>query len=424
LVESGSIENLYCAELKGILFINPIFKPGRSVSVVEEMKNTVQIAYSAESGEPFAAETNWLKWATLFGFWTFFSFLYANQIYFEMLHNPRMHHSWWRIAFWQLVAWYIWGCLTPLIYNLGRRFPCEGRTWVKGLLVHLSAGLFLAAVHVAAATSLRMLIRPFDVWSDVNPFLLQYQGELRNFFLFDFFVYWAILGVGYAFDYRERYRERESQASQLKVQLAQAQLESLKMQLHPHFLFNTLHTIAGLVRTNERQPAVNMIAGLSDLLRHALDSADEQEVPLREEVKFIELYLDIQKVRFSDRLTVRMEIAPETLDALVPNLILQPLVENAIRHGISPNDSGGVIVINTYRDNGMLRIRVSDDGPGLQSGWRMEESEGIGLANTSERLKHLYGSEHRFDLSNGAAGGTVAAIAIPFRVGYHLASGR
>jgi sensor histidine kinase YesM len=292
------------------------------------------------------------------------------------------------------------------------------------LLIHLTAGVFVSAVHIAAATSLRMLIRPFDVWSDTNPFLQQYQAELRNFFLFDFFVYWAILGVGYAFDYRERYRERESLASQLKAQLAEAQLESLKMQLHPHFLFNTLHTIAGLVRSNEKLPAVNMIAGLSDLLRHALESADEQEVPLREELKFIELYLDIQKVRFSDRLTVRMEIAPDTLDALVPNLLLQPLVENAIRHGISLDDSAGVIIINAYRDDGMLRIRVCDDGPGLQSGWLLEESEGIGLANTSERLKHLYGAEHRFDLSNGATGGMIAAIAIPFRVGYHLAAGR
>jgi LytS/YehU family sensor histidine kinase len=269
-----------------------------------------------------------------------------------------------------------------------------------------------------------MLIQPFDVWSDTRPFLLQYQGELRNFFLFDFFVYWAILGVGYAFDYRERYRERESLASQLKAQLAQAQLESLKMQLHPHFLFNTLHTIAGLVRGNEKAPAVNMIVGLSDLLRRALDNADEQEVPLREELKFTELYLDIQQARFSDRLRVRMEIAPETLDALVPNLILQPLVENAIRHGISLNDSAGVIVINTYRDDALLRIRVCDDGPGLQSGWRMEKSEGIGLANTSERLKHLYGAEHQFDLRNGASGGMIVAIAFPFRVSYDPASGR
>ncbi|MDX6695919.1 MAG: two-component system, LytTR family, sensor kinase [Blastocatellia bacterium] len=388
------------------------------------MKNAVQITYSAESGQPSEAGINWLKWAVLFGFWTFFSFLYANQIYFEMLHNPRMHHSWWRIAFWQLVVWYIWGCLSPLILSLGRKFPCEGPSWLRGLLVHLSAGVFISALHIAVATYLRMLIRPFDVWSDISPFLVQYQGELRNFFLFDFFIYWAILGVGYAFDYRERYRERESLAAQLKSQLAEAKLESLKMQLHPHFLFNTLHAISGLVRSNEKLPAVNMIAGLSDLLRHALENADEQEVPLRDEVKFVELYLDIQKVRFSDRLTVRMEIAPDTLDALVPNLLLQPLVENAIRHGISVNDSAGVIIINAYRDDRMLRIRVCDDGPGLQSGWQMEDGEGIGLANTSERLKHLYGAEHRFDLSNGATGGMIAAIAIPFRVSYHLAAGR
>lgn len=366
---------------------------------------------------------NWLKWAILFGFWTLFSFLYANQIYFEMLHNPNMHHSWWRIAFWQLTVWYFWGCLSPLILNLGRKFPCEGRAWLKGLLIHLLAGVMLAAVHTAAATSLRILIQPFDVWSDTRPFLSQYQDELRNFFLFDFFIYWAILGVGFAFDYRERYRERESLAAQLKAQLAQAQLESLKMQLHPHFLFNTLHTIAGLVRGNEKAPAVNMIVGLSNLLRRALESADEQEVPLREELKFTELYLDIQKARFSDRLTVRMEIDPETLDALVPNLLLQPLVENAIRHGISLNESAGVIVINAYRDDDVLRVNVRDDGPGLQSGWRMDES-GIGLANTSERLKHLYGAEHRFELRNGTTGGMTAAIAIPFRVGYELTAGR
>jgi two-component sensor histidine kinase len=389
------------------------------------MKNGVEITYSAEAGVPPAARGGWLKWGVLFGFWTFFSFLYANQIYFEMLHNPRMHHSWWRIVFWQLTVWYIWGCLSPLILGLGRRFPCEGRSWLKGLPVHLSAGVLVAAVHLAAATSLRMLIQPFDVWSDTRPFLLQYQEELRNFFLFDFFIYWAILGVGYAFDYRERYRERESVAAELKAQLAQAQLESLKMQLHPHFLFNALHTIAGLVRGNEKVPAVNMIAGLSDLLRRALDNADEQEVALREELKFIELYLDIQKVRFADRLTVRMEVAPDALDALVPNLILQPLVENAIRHGISLNDSAGVIVINAYCDGDRkLRLSVCDDGPGLQSGWRMEQSEGIGLANTAERLKHLYGAEHRFELRNGESGGMTVSITIPFRIGYALAAGR
>jgi LytS/YehU family sensor histidine kinase len=187
------------------------------------------------------------------------------------------------------------------------------------------------------------------------------------------------------------------------------------MQLHPHFLFNTLHTIAGLVRGNEKQSAVNMISGLSDLLRRALESADEQEVTVKDEVKFIDLYLDIQKVRFSDRLTARMEIDPETLNALLPNLILQPLVENAIRHGIAHKKSPGLLVVKTFHKNGHLHITVSDDGPGLSSDWKAKNHDGIGLVNTSERLKHLYGSDHRFDLRNSETGGTTASIVIPFR---------
>jgi two-component sensor histidine kinase len=356
-----------------------------------------------------------LKWAIIFGFWTFFSFLYANQIYFEMLHNPAMHHSWWRIVYWQLVVWYAWCCLTPVILDLGRRFPVEGSAWWRGLLIHLPLSALLSVVHIAAATYVKMVIRPFDVWSDTSPFLQQYQSELDSFFLFDFVMYWAILGVGYAFDYRERYRERESLATQLRAQLAQAQLESLKVQLHPHFLFNTLHTISGLVRAGERTPAVNMIAGLSELLRRALDSADEQEVPLRDEVKFVELYLDIQKVRFSDHLKVRMDVAPDTLDALVPNLVLQPLVENAVRHGVSPDETAGTIVVSAYRSDGTLHLGVWDDGPGLQSGWRDGQGEGIGLANTRARLERLYGPDQRFDLHGGAGGGVTASIAIPFR---------
>jgi len=374
-------------------------------------RDTIDIAEPVNGA---TARINWPLWLIIFGFWTLFSFLYANQIYFEMLHNPNMHHSWWRIAFWQLVVWYLWGFLSPLILSLGRRFPLEGPARIQGLLAHFSACALFSAIHIAAATAVRMLIRPFDVWSDVNPFMVQYQAELQNFFLFDVLVYWAIFGVGYAFDYRERYRQHESQASRLKAQLMQAQLESLKMQLHPHFLFNTLHTIAGLVRSDDKQSAVNMISGLSDLLRHALQNAGEQEVSLEEEVKFTELYLDIQKVRFSDRLTVRMEIAPDSLNAMVPNLILQPLVENAIRHGISLKDGAGLLVIRSRRENGNLQITVSDDGPGLRSDWQ-SRNEGIGLANTSERLKHLYGGEHRFELRNGAQGGITAFITIPFR---------
>ncbi|HVQ39475.1 MAG TPA: histidine kinase [Pyrinomonadaceae bacterium] len=379
------------------------------------MRSEIQGTQPAEPETTRSHRVNWPMWVIIFGFWTFFSFLYANQIYFEMLHNPNMHHSWWRIAFWQLLVWYSWGFLSPLILSLGRCLPLEGPARLRGLLVHVFACAALSTLHVACATALRMIIEPFDVWSDTNPFLVQFQGELRNFFLVDVLVYWAVFGMGYAFDYRKRYRERESQASHLKAQLAQAQLESLKMQLHPHFLFNTLHTIAGLVRGNEKQSAVNMISGLSDLLRHALESADEQEVKLKDEVKFIELYLDIQQVRFSDRLTVLIEIDPETLDALVPNLILQPLVENAIRHGIALKDSPGRLVIKSSLSNGQMLLTVSDDGPGLPSNWQATNHDGIGLVNTRERLKHLYGSEHRFELRNGVARGLTVFVAIPFR---------
>ena len=376
-------------------------------------------AFNVAGVEGARVRVDWLKWGSLFGFWSVFSFLNANQVYFEMLHKPGMHHSWWRIVFWQLAVWWVWGCLTPIILGLGRRVTGAKASWLRGLLIHLPFSLLLPAAHVAASTELRILIQPFDVWSDTRPFLAQFSGELRSLFLFDFFVYWAVLGAGYAFDYRERYRERERDASELKAQLAQARLEALKVQLHPHFLFNTLHTISGLVRGGDRQPAVNMIAGLSELLRRALESGDEQEVPLREELKFVELYLDIQLVRFSDRLTVRTDVAPAALDALVPNMLLQPLVENAIRHGVAPCESPGLISINAYRSGRMLHVEVSDDGPGLQSGWRIEESEGIGLANTVERLKRLYGSEQRFELRNvvGVGSGVTASVVIPFREG-------
>jgi len=187
------------------------------------------------------------------------------------------------------------------------------------------------------------------------------------------------------------------------------------MQLHPHFLFNTLNAIAGLVRDRKDKAAVQMIAGLSDLLRHTLENSGKQEVPLREELDFLELYLDIQQMRFSDRLTVRMEVAPETLNARVPNLILQPLVENAIRHGVAARVSAGEVYISARRENGALELKVADDGPGLKRGWRIEDAGGIGLSNTRERLAQLYGKEHRFEVRNREGGGVEAALLIPWR---------
>ena len=206
--------------------------------------------------------------------------------------------------------------------------------------------------------------------------------------------------------YRES-RDRE----QLEVQLAQAQVQSLKLQLHPHFLFNTLNTITALIGTDP-YGAERMVSGLSDLLRLSLRNASEQEVPLERELEILQHYLSIQEIRFADRLTVRYDIGNDVRHALVPNLLLQPLVENAIRHGIAPRAAPGTIMVAAHRVNDVLRIVVEDDGvgPGSSSG-----GEGIGLRNTRARLERLYGPQHRLELSGGREGGFVVRIEIPYR---------
>ena len=363
-----------------------------------------------------AAQRRWLiGMGLVFGFWTFFSFFNGNQIFFGM-RNEGMMHSWWRIVGWQFLVWHIWTCLTPLVILIGRRFPIERSSWALNLLIHIPIALFLSAFHLACCIALTILIEPYDVYSSTASFMTQYLKTMRFWMPVEFIIYGATLGIGHAFNYYEKYRERERRAAQLEAQLAQAQLKSLKMQLHPHFLFNTLNGIAGLVRDQKNKAAVSMIAGLSDLLRHTLENAGRQEVPLREELDFLELYLDIQQMRFSDRLEVQMEIAPETLEARVPNLILQPLVENAIRHGVARRITPGMVAVSARREDRLLRIKVYDDGPGLQEGWRMEEADGIGLANTRERLQQLYGAEHRFDVRNREEGGVEATLLIPLRL--------
>jgi signal transduction histidine kinase len=200
----------------------------------------------------------------------------------------------------------------------------------------------------------------------------------------------------------------------LAARLAQAQLQSLKLQLQPHFLFNTLNTITALIGTDP-QAAERMVSGLSELLRLSLRNAGEQEVPLGRELEVLEHYLEIQQIRFPDRLGVTFAVDPEVRQALVPNFILQPLVENAIRHGISPRATPGRIEVGAVRRDGVLALRVSDDGVGLHPAAGVRRGEGIGLSNTEARLRHLYGPRHRFELQSGSPGGFTVLIEIPFR---------
>jgi two-component system, LytTR family, sensor kinase len=357
----------------------------------------------------------------IFCFWTLIGLLYAGQYYFGFS-DGEDDISWWRLVAWQLSTGYVWVALTPLILWLGKRFPIERSSWIGRLLLHLAVSAIVSATYIAAYTAITRFADVFPDWK-INTLKDQYIHFLWMYFHLHVFTYFAILGAGLAFDYYHKYRERERQAAELRTQLAHAQLQVLRAQLHPHFLFNTLNTIAGLVRNNENKAAVDMLAGLSDLLRHALETSSHQEVALRDELEFIERYLAIQRMRFSDRLSVKTEIDPDTLDAIVPNLILQPLVENAIRHGLAARAAPGLLSLTAHRSNGELQIRIYNDGPTLAEGWRMENSAGIGLQNTRDRLEQLYGAQHQLEVRNQGTSGVVAWFSIPFRVKFQDGQG-
>ena len=267
-----------------------------------------------------------LKWAgAIIAVWAFLGVIYAGPIYMEV-RAERMGHAAWRVFSWGILIWVAWAPLTPAMTWLARRYSLIDGTWKKNLAVHLLGFILLSMVHSAVATWITLSINPFDSMGDSpKTFWARFLSRMLGSFGSDLLVYGAVIGICYALDYYRKYRERELLATRLEAQLAQAQLDSLRMQLHPHFLFNTLNSIVGLVRDNKNQAAVSMLVGLSDLLRHTLEHSSRQEVELREELSFIKLYLSIQEMRFSDRLRVEFDIDPRTAKALVPNLILQPV---------------------------------------------------------------------------------------------------
>ncbi len=253
-----------------------------------------------------------LKWAGIIAAWAILGVIYAGPIYLEV-RAEKMGHAAWRVFSWGILTWLAWAPLTPVIDWLARKYSLIGGTWRRSLTVHVPAFLLMSAIHSAAATAITLGINPFDNMGSSPAafwprFLSRMQGSLGS----DLLVYGAVIGICYALDYYRKYRERELLASRLEAQLAQAQLDSLRMQLHPHFLFNTLNGIVGLVRDNKNRAAVSMLVGLSDLLRHTLEHSSQQEVELREELDFIKLYLSIQEMRFSDRLRIDFDIDPAT----------------------------------------------------------------------------------------------------------------
>jgi signal transduction histidine kinase len=322
----------------------------------------------------------------------------------------------WRMFWYQLAVWLAWVVLAPAALWLRKRWPLELGSLKRALPVHAAAVVLLCAAHsVLVLIANWLLMQPGHSMAEMQFNVLLVYWWLRDL-PFAALFYALILGIGSALDYYRKFRERQLRASQLEAQLAQAELQMLKMQLHPHFLFNTLNGITGLVRDNDNAAAVEMLVGLSDLLRQTLDSACKQEVRLSEELEWLELYLKLQQIRFSDRLKVSINAKPDTLDAMVPNLITQPLVENAIRHGIGPRAQPGSVSLSAERDHSRLQLMVSDDGVGLPDGWRLESSKGMGLLNTEARLRQLFGSDFVFEVRNREQGGVEVLLAIPLHL--------
>ena len=355
-----------------------------------------------------------VKWLTIWGVWTLFGLFFTTQLALQsqLWKTPV---PFWRILSWQMVSGYVWFALSPLILFLTNKFPFEGHRWRRSLAVHIVAGIAIALIQQV----IDALVLPVLGYPPGRPpfasFLEAYQYFVFVNLHLSVLIYAGVVGIKSAYSYYQKYRERELQASQLEARLAQSRLQVLKMQLHPHFLFNTLNAISELIY-KDPESADRMLTDLSDLLRLSFENLEVQEISLKQELEFLEKYLEIEQMRFHDRLTVDMKIAPDTLDACVPNMILQPLVENAIKHGIAPRSSGGRIDINTERNNGHLEISVIDDGLGIPFGDIETLPEGVGLSNTRRRLRHLYGDRHKFDLVALEKGGVGVTLEIPFKI--------
>ncbi len=313
-----------------------------------------------------------------------------------------------------LAQWWVWGALTPFIIALDRRLPFAGKELGRRVAVHLGLSVVFTEIYFYLFIVVRAAFG-VETWSSLRIRNL-FSPSVLGWQIWCWMVYWIIAGAIQAYGYYQRYVNSELRLERLEHSFAEARLNALRMQLDPHFLFNALNTISSHV---ERDPKLTrrMIEHLGDLLRLSLESKDKQEVPLVEELEFLEHYLAIQKIRFGSQLKVKIQIAPEVRLAAVPALVVQPLVENAIRHGISRRAAGGTVTVQAAREDGRLAIRVLDDGVGLPPGWSLENAAGLGLSITRERIAGLHpNGDSRFEVSNRVEGGTAAEISLPLRL--------
>jgi signal transduction histidine kinase len=354
------------------------------------------------------AAPRWPGYALAFGVFTVLGLLDAAESFVRYAYRSQPSRGWETVAM-GLALWYTWGLLAYFVYQLSRHYSIDQRNWLRCVPLYAAVGVAVVLVKLAIDYP---IIKAFYCRDPNVNFLVFYPLAFTDQFFRYVLIYSAMVGVFHALKFHHQYRERELRAAHLETRLAQAQLQLLRMQLHPHFLFNTLNAISALIH-RDTEMADRMVARLGDLLRLTLEHQGVHEVTLQQELEFIEAYLEIEQVRFGSRLAVRMNVDPDALGARVPYLVLQPLVENALRHGLSPLGRAGCVAIRARPSGQMLQLQVEDSGPGLvkRPGGR---SRGIGLSNTRARLDRLYGSEHRFDLGQGELGGLLVTIEIPF----------
>jgi hypothetical protein len=353
-----------------------------------------------------------IRWRWIAAIWSAGALFDASQTVLIM-HAEGRHHPWLPLFATELVSWLPWALATPLVVHLARRYPIVRRVSVRTVAVHLLAFAVISALAEAWSTVLQMLFNP---WNNRRwPTFLDTWTTTLTFQVLTFLIAYAlILAVTYLVDARERVSRQATETARLNEELSKAQLAALRGQMEPHFMYNTLNSIAGLVRDHRTDAAVGMIVGLSEFLRRSSEDCHRAQVALREEVEYLQRYLDIQKVRFGERLKVSVEIPAELLQARVPNLLLQPLVENAIKHGIAKRVAGGTVRVAGACHNGSLCLSVYNDGSNLPADWEATHT-GVGIGNLRTRLRILHGNDSGLQLRRCDVGGVEVLVTLPFR---------
>jgi sensor histidine kinase YesM len=349
--------------------------------------------------------------------WLFLSFFLVvgfflglnNAIYFAYIEKKA---SLFELVWPEVVEWGIWGMLCPFIIVLAKKYPQNSAGWLAKVKFHVPVGIITTLVYGVIYAFLRYfigwLLSEDNLWSIPQNFMH------RLYYLpIPLILYSCIVGITYAVGYYQQFKDEALKAAEIQQKLAQAELLALKKQLHPHFLFNTLHAISTLMH-KDIDAADKMIVRLSHLLRATLENTGAQEVTLKQEMEILKIYLEIEQIRFQDRLEVSIQVDPAIYDQKVPNLILQPIVENAIRYGVAQFAKQGKVAVTAHRENGHIELKVSDNGKGMPSTKEADIKEGIGLSNTRLRLKQLYGEKGKLILNNlGARQGLEVKILIP-----------